>query len=82
MVSGHYAAYWVVGSSRKLAVVELHRAGYLCNHTSTLYSRLYSIRIFAGTPESMVKILTFYSGLLGHCQDNKAATFLPSRYST
>jgi hypothetical protein len=40
---------------------------------------LYHIRILAGAPESMMKILTFYSGLLGHCQDNYITTILPSR---
>jgi hypothetical protein len=40
---------------------------------------LYPIQILAGAPESMMKILTFYSGLLGHCQDNYLTTILPSR---
>jgi len=40
---------------------------------------LYPIRILAGAPESMMKILTFYSGLLDHCQDNYVTTILPSR---
>jgi len=39
---------------------------------------LYPIRILAGAPESMMKILMFYSGLLGHCQDNYVMTILPS----
>ena len=40
---------------------------------------LYPIRILAGAPESMMKILTFYSGILGHCHDNYVTAILPSR---
>jgi len=40
---------------------------------------LYPIRILSGAPESMMKILSFCSGLLGHCQDNYVTTVLPSR---
>ena len=82
IVSVHYSAHCVVGSHRKLAVIGTAPSWLPVQPYVCFIVWLHPIRILAGAPESVVKILVFYSGLLGHCQDTYVTTILPSRFTS